>query len=246
MGIATVITSGKGGVGKSTLSVGIGRALAEKGRRVLLVDCDTGLRSLDRMTGVEEALVFDVYDVVHARCAPIEAIYACKDSERLFLLPAPSQSDQIIAPEVMGRLITLLKEYYDNVIIDSPAGVGTGFRSAACAADAAVIVCSPDAVCVRSMNVVNRLLQEMKVPVNGFVINRFNADFFDNIDTYDDLDAVIDSAGLPLLGVVPEDFEYAAAFLKGVCAKALTPGMMAVARIAGRLEGERIPLQLRV
>ena len=77
MGIATVITSGKGGVGKSTLAVGLGRALAKRGRRVLLVDCDAGLRSLDRMTGTEENLVFDMADVVFARCAPAEAIYPC-------------------------------------------------------------------------------------------------------------------------------------------------------------------------
>ena len=90
MGIATVITSGKGGVGKSTLAVGLGRALAQRGRRVLLVDCDAGLRSLDRMTGTEENLVFDIADVVFARCSPAEAIYPCGGAEGLFLLPAPS------------------------------------------------------------------------------------------------------------------------------------------------------------
>ena len=81
MGIASVITSGKGGVGKSTLAVGLGRALALRGRRVLLVDCDAGLRSLDRMTGVEENLVFDISDVVFGRCSPAEAIYPCAGSD---------------------------------------------------------------------------------------------------------------------------------------------------------------------
>ena len=89
MGIATVITSGKGGVGKSTVAVGLGSALAQRGRRVLLVDCDAGLRSLDRMTGAEENLAFDMADVVFARCSPAEAIYPCGGDEGLFCCPLP-------------------------------------------------------------------------------------------------------------------------------------------------------------
>lgn len=107
MGIATVITSGKGGVGKSTLAVGLGRALAQRGRRVLLVDCDAGLRSLDRMTGTEENLVFDIADVVFARCSPAEAIYPCGGAEGLFLLPAPSLGEDFIRPGVMKKLVPL-------------------------------------------------------------------------------------------------------------------------------------------
>ena len=124
MGIATVITSGKGGVGKSTLAVGLGRALAKRGRRVLLVDCDAGLRSLDRMTGTEENLVFDMADVVFARCAPAEAIYPCGEAEGLFLLPAPSLGEDMIRPAVMKRLVPLLSRYFDHVLLDSPCGGG--------------------------------------------------------------------------------------------------------------------------
>ena len=150
MGIATVITSGKGGVGKSTLAVGLGRALAKRGRRVLLVDCDAGLRSLDRMTGTEENLVFDMADVVFARCAPAEAIYPCGEAEGLFLLPAPLSGrgyDPSGGDEAAGAPAS---RYFDHVLLDSPAGVGGGFRSAACGADRAIVVCSPDPVCVRS------------------------------------------------------------------------------------------------
>ena len=145
MGIATVITSGKGGVGKSTLAVGLGRALAQRGRRVLLVDCDAGLRSLDRMTGTEENLVFDIADVVFARCSPAEAIYPCGGAEGLFLLPAPSLGEDFIRPGVMKKLVPLLKRYYDHVLLDSPAGVGGGFRSAAAGA-ASGIVNAPDPI----------------------------------------------------------------------------------------------------
>lgn len=242
MGISAVITSGKGGVGKSTVTVGLGRALAQRGRRVLLIDCDAGLRSLDRMTGTEENLVFDISDVVFGRCAPAEAIYPCGESEGLFLLPAPSSGEDLIRPGVMKKLVPLLKEYFDYVLLDSPAGVGIGFRAAACAADRAVIVCSPDPVCVRGASAVSALLGKLEVQDQRLVIDRFNGEFFSATGAYGDLDGVIDGAGVRLLGVVPEDFSMAAAFLKGRPAKGGSPGMMALSRIAGRLEGEDIPL----
>ncbi len=242
MGISTVITSGKGGVGKSTVSVGLGRALAQRGRRVLLIDCDAGLRSLDRMTGIEENLVFDISDVVYGRCAPAEAIYPCADAEGLFLLPAPSSGESMIRPGVMRKLVPLLKRYYDHVLLDSPAGVGGGFRSAACAADRALIVCSPDPVCVRGANTVGSLLQKLDVTDQRLIINRFNGDFFQETGVYGDLDGVIDAACIRLFGLVPEDFSLAAAFLKGRRAREDSKGMMALYRMAGRLEGESIPL----
>ncbi len=242
MGISAVITSGKGGVGKSTVTVGLGRALAQRGRRVLLVDCDAGLRSLDRMTGTEENLVFDISDVVFGRCAPAEAIYPCGESEGLFLLPAPSSGEDLIYPGVMKKLVPLLKEYFDYVLLDSPAGVGVGFRAAACAADRAILVCSPDPVCVRGTSAVSVLLERLEVKDRRLVIDRFNGDFFSATGAYGDLDGVIDGAGVRLMGVVPEDFSMAAAFLKGRPARGGSPGMMALSRIAGRLEGEDIPL----
>ena len=242
MGIATVITSGKGGVGKSTLAVGLGRALAQRGRRVLLVDCDAGLRSLDRMTGTEENLVFDMADVVFARCSPAEAIYPCGGTEGLFLLPAPSLGEDLIRPGVMKKLVPLLKGYFDHVLLDSPAGVGSGFRSAAAGADKARVVWSPAPVCVRSASVARELLGRLSVPEARLVINRFNGDLFRETGAYGSLDGVIDGAGIRLLGVVPEDFSLAAAFLRGKGARENSPGMRALCRIAGRIEGEAIPI----
>lgn len=242
MGIATVITSGKGGVGKSTLAVGVGRALAQRGRRVLLVDCDAGLRSLDRMTGVEEELVFDMADVVFGRCSPAEAIYPCPEDPGLFLLPAPSSSENMVRPGVMRKLTPLLKRYFDHVLLDSPAGVGGGFRSAACGADRALIVCTPDPVCVRGAGVVRSLLDKLGVGDRRLVLNRFSGDLFRSTGAFADLDAVIDASGVRLAGLVPEDPSLAAAFLRGRHAKEGSPGMKALYRVAGRLEGEAIPL----
>ena len=134
MGAITVITSGKGGVGKSTTTVGLACALSRRGRRVLLIDGDAGLRSLDRMLGVESSLVYDISDVAAGRCEPIRAIYPCPGFNGLFLLPAPGKEDNIIPPEIMRQLVPLLASYYDHVLVDSPAGVGLGFLSAIAAA----------------------------------------------------------------------------------------------------------------
>lgn len=254
MGIATVITSGKGGAGKSTAAVGLGRALAQRGRRVLLVDCDAGLRSLDRMTGVEEDLVFDISDVVLGRCSPAQAIYPCQDPQGqasesecgMFLLPAPASGNDLISPAVMVRLVPLLRRYYDHVLLDSPAGVGVGFRSAAAAADRALVICSPDPVCVRSALTARLLLEELELADKRLVINRYNSVFFDETGAYTGLDAVIDGAGLRLFGLVPEDHRLAAAFLKGRPAPWDTPGMMAMQRIAARLDGENVPMPERI
>lgn len=242
MGIATVITSGKGGVGKSTVAVGLGRALAQRGRRVLLVDCDAGLRSLDRMTGAEENLVFDMADVVFARCSPAEAIYPCGEAQGLFLLPAPSLGEDLIRPGVMKKLVPLLTQYYDHVLLDSPAGVGSGFRSAAAGADRAIVVCNPDPVCVRSAASVRELLGKLSVQETRLVINRFNGQLFRQTGAYGDLDSVIDATGIRLLGLIPEDYSLVASFLRGRPAGEDSKAMGALCRIAGRLEGEAIPL----
>lgn len=242
MGVSVVVTSGKGGVGKSTVALGMGRALAQKGRRVLLVDCDAGLRSLDRMTGAEENLVFDIADAAFGRCAPAEAIYPCGGAEGLFLLPAPSSGEDRIRPAVMGKLVPLLKRYYDYVLLDSPAGLGEGFRSAACAADRALIVCSPDPVCVRNASAARELLEKLGIADRRLVINRFNGPFFHATGAYPDLDAVIDGAGARLFGVVPEDPLLAAAFLRGKGAPESSPARKALYRMAGRLEGEAVPI----
>lgn len=260
MGIATVITSGKGGVGKSTASVGLGRALAARGRRVLLVDCDAGLRGLDRLSGTEDGLVYDISDVVFGRCSPAQAIYPCqtKDmpeggakntkpgeqevSQGLFLLPAPVHVDDMVRPSVMRQLMPLLKRYYDYVLLDSPAGVGVGFQSAACAADRALVLCGPDPVSVRSAASVRLLLQQLGVTDMRLVINQFDRELFRETGVFSDLDGVIDAAGIRLGALVPMDHSLAAAFLRGRPAPEDSPGMLAMSRAAARLEGENVPL----
>lgn len=254
MGIATVITSGKGGVGKSTATMGLGRALAARGRRVLMVDCDAGLRGLDRLSGAEGDLVYDVSDVVSGRCSPAEAIYPCPAGEAqgerpegdeprgLFLLPAPARVEDMVRPPVMRRLVPFLKRFYHHVLLDSPAGVGTGFRSAACGADRALVLCGPDPVSVRSAASVRLLLERLGIGWQRLVVNQFDRELFLKAGAFPDLDGVIDAAGIQLGGLVPLDYAMAAAFLRGEPAPEGSPGMLAMSRAAARLEGESVPM----
>lgn len=251
MGTAIVVTSGKGGVGKSTVSLGLASQFAAGGERVLLLDCDAGLRSLDRVTGTEEALVFDSSDVVAGRCAPADAIYPCVTMPGVSLMPAPASGEDLVPERVMLRLVPLLKRYFDRVILDSPAGVGRGFRAAAAAADCALIVCNSDPVCIRDASIVRRLLTELEVPQQRLVINRFNAEYFGSLSAgredaggLRDLDDVIDQSGVRLIGIVPEDRQMTAAFQRGCVPADDLPGMTALSRIAARMNGVSVPLSL--
>lgn len=241
MGAVTVITSGKGGVGKSTVSAGLACALARRKRRVLMIDGDAGLRCLDRMFAIEDQLVFDISDIIAGNCEPIKAIYPCADPG-LFLLPAPSREDKTIPSGLMKRLVPLLAKYYDHVLIDCPAGIGKGFDSATAAAQRALVVGTPDPVCLRGCDKVRLLLTQKGVAAQRLVVNRFSYRKFTEATAYNDLDNVIDSAGIRLIAVIPEDFAVASALTDG---KPYPPNLAAAKafnRLAARLEGENVPL----
>lgn len=242
MGAITVITSGKGGVGKSTVAAGLGLALADRKRRVLLVDCDAGLGCLDHMLGITEQQAFDLSDVVSGRVEPAGAVYACPFAQGFFLLPAPLDHDDVVGPEIMKQMVSVFARYYDHVLIDSPAGVGSGFRSAAAAAQRALVVSTPDPVCLRNANRTRILLEQLGVAQQRLVINRFSNRIFRLQGFYPDLDSVVDSAGIRPIAVIPEDPYLAAAAAKSAQAPQKTPGALALARLAARLEGEQVPL----
>ena len=242
MGAITVITSGKGGVGKSTVTTGLGIALANRGRRVLLIDGDAGLGCLDHMLGVSEQQVFDIADVVSGRVEPSKAVYPCPFVQNLFLLPAPNSQEDVVSTDIMKELVNVLARYYDNVLIDSPAGVGSGFFSAVAPAQRALIVSTPDPVCLRNSNRARILLEEAGVRQQRLVVNRFSGQNFRMQGFYPDLDSVIDSSGTRLIAVIPEDPFLAAAAAKSAPAPQKSAGAMALARLAARLEGEQVPL----
>jgi len=242
MGIVTLVTSGKGGVGKSTISAGVATAMARRGKKVLLIDCDFGLRSLDYILGVAEDLVFDLSDIILKNCEPIKSLYQCKWQKDLFLLPAPHDTAANISANQMKMLVEFLSKYFDHILLDCPAGMGKGFLRAVACATRAIVVATPDPICVRDVIVVRDALSNLKVSQVRLVINRFHPKLFERIDGFADLDQVIDTTGLRLLGVVPEDTMTSASTLSGEALSIKGPAVQAFQNIASRLDGEHVPL----
>lgn len=244
MGKVTVITSGKGGTGKSTVTAGLGAALVRRGNRVLLVDCDAGMRGIDLMLGVSGELVFDIADIINGNCPPTSAIYPCKTVPELYILPAPQNIRDELSPSVMKQLTRVLKGYYDHILIDCPAGIGMGFETAVAPADRAVLVTNAEPLSVRGCDKVRRKLRYCSVDDISLIINRFSEKKFRKLDAYPDLDAVIDEAGARLLGVVPEDLAAANASQKGMPIEGSIKAAEAFDRIAARLDGKEAPLPI--
>lgn len=240
MGRITVVTSGKGGAGKSTVSAGLGYALAKAGASVLLVDGDAGLRGLDLMLGIGQDMVFDMGDIFAGNCEPIRAVYRSPFSEDLSLLPAPSELSGICSPTDLRRLCRGFAQHYDFVFIDCPAGTGQGFEMAVGAADAALLVSTPDAVCARDAGVVADLLAQRNMPAR-LVINRLRvAPVLQG--KMPDLDSIIDTAGVQLIGVIPEDEQLAVAVANGRPLPERGVANTCFRNIARRFCGDEVPL----
>ncbi len=244
MGKVTVITSGKGGTGKSTLAAGLGASLVRRGNRVLIIDCDAGMRGIDLMLGVSGELVFDIADIVNGNCMPANAIYPCKTVPELYILPAPQNVRDKVSPYIMRQLVRVLVKYYDHILIDCPAGIGMGFESAAAAAERALIVANAEPLSLRGCDKVRSKLRQMNIPEILLIINRFNERKFRRLNVFPDLDAVIDRAGARLLGIVPEDNAAAACAQRGEPVEGRMKAVYAFDRIAARLDGSDAPLEL--
>lgn len=236
----SVVTSGKGGAGKSTVAAGLGCALARRGRRVLLVDGDAGLRSLDVMLGIGGAAVYDMADLLAGHCSPARAIYPSPICTNVFVIPAPVSLEQLASAEEMANLCRGFAEYYDDVIIDCPAGVGRGFQTAVAGADRAFVVTTPDMVCARDAQIVAHLLEERNIPAR-LVINRLRPDPICR-GKMPDLDEIIDIAGLQLIGVLPEDEAVAVANANGKPLPVESNAAECFKNIAARFLGEDVPL----
>lgn len=241
MGRITVVTSGKGGSGKTTTSAALGAAFAKAGKSVLMIDGDAGMRSLDGFVGVTQNLVFDISDIFNGVCEPIRAIYPCGNRKNFFILPAPSSLDKLVSAKVMKRLTKGLAKYYDEIVIDCPAGIGEGFDSAVAAADVAVVVTTPDPVCVRDAAIVRHELEKREIGEKYVLINKYSREILQK-EVIPDLDYVIDTSGLQLIGVVPRDTNAAIEAGKGLAAMPSGQYAEAYDRIGRRLLGENVPL----
>lgn len=205
MGQSIVVTSGKGGVGKTTTSANLGMGLAMRGKRVALVDADIGLRNLDVVIGLENRIVYDIVDVAEGRAKLKNALIKDKRSGNLFLLPAAQTRDKsAVSSEQMKDIIDQLKEEFDFVIIDCPAGIEHGFKNAIVGADCALVVTVPEVSAVRDADRIIGLLLANEITNVRLIINRLRPDMVERGDmlTVDDM---LDILSIELVGVVPED-----------------------------------------
>ena len=244
-GRAIVVTSGKGGVGKTTATANIGLGLASHERKVVMIDGDIGLRNLDLILGVENRVVYNLVDVVSGRCQPRQALVKDKRLPNLFLIPA-SQIDQkdAVNTDQMRELSAQLKEEFDFVLIDCPAGIEQGFRNAVAAADEAIVITTPDVSPVRDADRVIGLLQG-SLGDPQLIINRMSMDLVKRGDMLDQQD-VLDILAVRLLGIVPEDEAVLIAGNKGTPVilnlNGGSPSGDAYGRIARRILGEDVPI----
>lgn len=240
-----VVASGKGGTGKSTICVGLAVALVKQNKRVLLVDCDSGMRGLDLMLNVEQEILFDCADAVCGNCKAEEAVYRAKNLEGLYLMAAPFDSDNEISPSVFKQLIDELKVHYDYVIIDSPAGIGSGFMTAAAPADRALIVTIAEPTSLRGAVKIRRKLINLDIQNIRLVINRFDRKQFEELDCYEDLDEVIDVSGTQLIALIPMDFRLSSIIQNGLSGQSWCPAMNIFDCLAKRVGGYNVPLAFR-
>ncbi|MBO9130503.1 septum site-determining protein MinD [Bacillus sp. 165] len=246
MGEAIVITSGKGGVGKTTTSANLGTALALSGKKVCLVDTDIGLRNLDVVMGLENRIVFDLVDVVRGDCALRQALIKDKRfGESLHLLPAAQTSDKsAVTPEQMKAIIDELRQDFDYILIDCPAGIEQGFKNAVAGADKAIVVTTPEVSSMRDADRIIGLLEKEDTEPPKLIINRIRSHMLQNHDMLD-VEEIQRTLSIELLGVVEDDDAVIKATNTGEPVALSNEGKAAIAyrNIARRLLGESVPLQ---
>ena len=204
-GTSIVVTSGKGGVGKTTTSANIGTGLAMLGYSVVVLDADIGLRNLDVVMGLENRIVYDIVDVVEKNCKLKQALIKDKRHENLYLLPAAQTKDKTaVSSSQMVELVNELKENYDYIIIDSPAGIEQGFQYSIAGADEAIIVTTPEVSAVRDADRVIGILEANEIYQPKLIVNRIRQDMVKRGDMMN-IEDILDILAVKLLGVVPDD-----------------------------------------
>ena len=235
------VVSGKGGVGKSTVSAGLAQRMAARGHKVLLIDCDIGLRSLDLILGVDEHVLFTWADVALGRCTLKQAVLEVMVFGGIHLLCAPLQPERALRDNMLQTLVKSCTEY-DVVLIDAPAGIGFGFRAAVLACSRCLIVATPDPICVRSVAAASRQAARLGCEDIRLLINRFDrrqalrGEFLL-------IDDVIDLTETQLIGVVPQETRLFARTANGAPLQESIV-TQALARVAARLDGENVPLEI--
>ncbi len=238
------ITSGKGGVGKTTATANLGVALAALGQRVVCIDGDIGLRNLDVVMGLENRIVYDLVDVVEGRCRLRQAMIKDKRLPELYLVPAAQTRDKTaVSPSDMVRLTDEIRPNFDFILIDSPAGIERGFRNAVAPADAVLIVTNPEVSSVRDADRIIGLIEAEEKGPGQLVINRVKPEMVKRGEMLS-ADDVIDILAIELIGIVPEDESVLVGSNRGqpIVMDSGSRAGQAFRDVARRLMGEDVPL----
>lgn len=237
-----VVTSGKGGVGKTTTSANIGTGLASLGKKVVLIDTDIGLRNLDVVMGLENRIVYHLVDVIEGNCRVKQALIKDRRYPTLYLLPSAQTRDKTsVNPGQMIKLIHSLKEQFDYIILDCPAGIEQGFQNAIAGADRAIVVTTPEVSAIRDADRIIGLLEANEVNKIDLVVNRIRNDLIKRGDMMSVGD-VVEILAVPLIGIVPDDESVVIATNQGEpLVNANTYAGLAYANITRRIIGEDIP-----
>ena len=200
-----VVTSGKGGVGKTTTSANVGTGLAAMGKKVVLIDTDIGLRNLDVVMGLENRIVYNLVDVVEGNCRVKQALIRDKRHPSLYLLPSAQTKDKTaVREDQMIKMIEYLKQHFEYIILDCPAGIEQGFKNAIAGADRALVVTTPEVSAIRDADRIIGLLEANEFTKIDLIINRLRVDMVRRGDMMSSAD-VIDILSIPLIGIVPDD-----------------------------------------
>lgn len=244
MGICIVVTSGKGGVGKTTTTANIGTGLAISGKKVAVIDADTGLRNLDLHLGLENRIVYNLVDVVEGTCRLKQALIKDKRYDNLFLLPTAQTRDKnAVRPDQMLKIVEELKKEYDYIVVDCPAGIEQGFENAVAGADMAVVVTTPEVSAVRDADRIIGKLEAKGLDDHRLVINRIKYDMTKKGEMLN-IEDMTDILAIKLLGIVPEDEKIVISTNRGepVVTDEDSKAGQAYRNITKRILGEDIPL----
>lgn len=244
MGKVIVVTSGKGGVGKTTTTANVGTGLALLGKKVVMIDTDIGLRNLDVVLGLENRIVYDIVDVVRENCKLKQALIKDKRLEGMFLLPAAQTKDKTaVSEEQMKKLCNDLKEDFDYVLIDCPAGIEHGFKNAIAGAEEAIVVTTPEISAVRDADRIIGLLEAAELRNPKLIVNRIRQKMVKAGDMMS-IDDMLEILAIDILGIVPDDDAIVISTNKGeptVLDEKSLPGQ-AYRNISKRISGEEVPL----
>lgn len=238
-----VITSGKGGVGKTTTTANVGTGLAKLGHSVVLIDTDIGLRNLDVVMGLENRIVYNLVDVVEGNCRLKQALIKDKRYNNLFLLPSAQTRDKTsVSPEQMKKLTDELREEFDYIILDCPAGIEQGFKNVIAGADRALVVTTPEVAAIRDADRIIGLLEANNIGRTDLIVNRLRMDMVRRGDMMS-TDDVVDILAITLIGVVPDDEHIVVATNQGepLVGDDSMAGR-AYMNICHRILGEEVPL----